>query len=126
MSRLRFSRAVVKLLAHHPLPAVARAAAGYVVAERWTSSLDIILQQLGREILREYRHLNLSIESARELTPHIKRAILRQLEQKLDAEDSSVAYAVNPELLGGFRAVTPVGEFDASVAAKLNQLKSLQ
>ena len=122
-SRQQFARAIVHLLEKHPLKDVARVCAQEIVAQRWTRSIDLIVNDITRELLRTKKHLSITLYSAHELPAKLQKEIASVLEKHSKAETSSVFAITDPSLLGGFRAVTPAGELDTTVATKLNQLK---
>ena len=70
-------------------------------------------------------HLLVDVTSARKLNDSIRDELKQTLKSATEAKRVELVEHIDPELLGGLIARTPVAELDASVRTKLKQLASL-
>lgn len=123
-SRKQLALATISLLEKHSMKEVVAVLAEAIMREKRTNDLEIIAQEIGKQFLLTKEHLDANIETARELTPKTQEEIIDLLKQITSAKTVSARYAINPKLIGGFKAITPVVEIDASLAHPLHQLKA--
>ncbi|MDP3997388.1 MAG: F0F1 ATP synthase subunit delta [Candidatus Andersenbacteria bacterium] len=122
-SRQKFVRALLSLLEKHPVKSVAAVAAPEIIKQGWANSLDLISNDLSRELLRQKKHLEISLTSAYDLPHRLRQQIAKFLADQIHADTTHVTVTIDPALLGGFIATTPAGELDASLSSQINQLK---
>lgn len=125
LSRKSLARAYLKTRAEKGDAHAARALAAALITGRQTRDLDFIIQEIGRELFSTQKELHASVTSAHELSVTLKKELQTLLKNRTGAEKVISTYQVDPALLGGFIAKTPVREIDASIATQLSTLKHL-
>lgn len=123
-SRKQLALATIALLEKHPLKEVAAVLAEEIMQEKRTNDIEIIAKEIGKQFLLVKNHLDASIETARTLTPETREEIVDLLKQITSAKTVSAQYTVNSNLVGGFKASTPIVDINASLARPLHQLKA--
>jgi len=123
-SRKQLALATIALLEKHPSKEVVAVLAEAIMREKRTNDIEIIAQEIGKQFLLTQNHLDANVQTARELTPQTREEIIDLLKKITSAKTVSAEYEINPKLLGGFKAFTPVMEIDASLARPLHQLKA--
>ena len=102
-----------------------RVTAAYLMAHNMDGDVDLVLNDIARELYRQSGHLIVDVTSARKLSDHTREELTRMLKEATNASHVEIAEKINPELLGGLIARTPDAILDASVRTKLKQLASL-
>jgi len=123
-SRKQLALATISLLEKHSLKEVVTVLSEAIMQEKRTNDVEIITQEIGKQLLITKNHLDANVETARALTPETREEIADLLKNITSAKTISATYTVNSKLVGGFKASTPVVEIDASLARPLHQLKA--
>jgi F0F1-type ATP synthase delta subunit len=123
-SRKQLALATISLLEKHSAKEVVAVLAEAIMQEKRTNDVEIIAQEIGKQFLLTKNHLDARVETARALTPQTREEIIDLLKQITSAKTVSAQCTVNPELVGGFKALTPIVEINASLARPLHQLKA--
>jgi F0F1-type ATP synthase delta subunit len=111
-----------KLLAgNHQAHEVLRELAAYLVTERRTRELDLIVRDI-EEMLAANGVVVADVASARPLDATIKAGITAML----DADSVQLRESIDETLLGGVRIDTPGKRFDGTIRHKLNALRAKQ
>jgi F-type H+-transporting ATPase subunit delta len=111
-----------KLLAgNHQAHEVLRELAAYLVTERRTRELDLLVRDI-EEMLAENGVVIADIASARPLDEAVKAEITAMLQ----AKSVQLRESVDETLLGGIRIDTPGKRFDGTIRHKLNALRAKQ
>jgi F0F1-type ATP synthase delta subunit len=127
VSRRELSRAITtKLLAEpsrqkHWLQALA----AYLVVHKMIDDLDMLVNDVARELHTQSGVLTVEVRSAKRLSETLHTEIKQYLSKQTEAKRVNVHESVEPELLGGFIAQTPDAELDASVRTRLRKLASV-
>lgn len=123
-SRKQLALVTIALLEKHPLKEVVAVLAEEIMQEKKTNDIEIIAQEIGKQFLLTKNHLDANVETARELTLKTREEITDLLKQITSAKTVSTQYTINLNLVGGFKASTPIVEINASLARPLHQLKA--
>lgn len=111
-----------KLLAgNHQAHEVLRELAAYLVTERRTRELDLIVRDI-EEMLAINGVVVADIASARPLDEAVKAEITTML----GAKSVQMRESIDETLLGGIRIDTPGKRFDGTIRHKLNALRAKQ
>ena len=99
--------------------------AGYIVDQKLTDSIDLIANDLVREIFALNGELLVQVTTARPLQDAARTELRTMLRNALDAKHIELQEETDAEVLGGFIVRTPDAIMDASVRTKLKQLASI-
>lgn len=99
--------------------------AAYLVEQRATQDVDLILNDIARELLARDGHLLANVTSARGLSEALRSELTKTLRDLTGAKHVELDEQVDASLLGGIIARTPDGELDASVRTRLRQLAAI-
>jgi F-type H+-transporting ATPase subunit delta len=111
-----------KLLAGgHQANEVLRELAAYLVTERRTRELDLIVRDI-EEMLAAKGTVVADVASARPLDATVKAEITKML----GASSVQLRESIDETLLGGIRIDTPGKRFDGTIRHKLNALRAKQ
>ncbi|MGF7228479.1 MAG: F0F1 ATP synthase subunit delta [Candidatus Saccharibacteria bacterium] len=99
--------------------------AAYMVNNKMQDDLDLMVNDLVREIYALSGELLVDVTTARPLSQTIRADIARSLREVTGAREVLLREQTDPELLGGFIARTPDAELDGSLRTKLKQLASI-
>lgn len=99
--------------------------AAYLVEQRMTEDVDLILNDIARELLERDGHLLATVTSARKLSETMRQEVARRLRELTGAKRVELDEHVDASLIGGVKARTPDGELDASVRTRLRQLAAI-
>jgi F-type H+-transporting ATPase subunit delta len=99
--------------------------AAYLIDQALDSDVDLIINDISRELYEQSGHLLVDVTSARKLTDSVRSELTKTLKDATGARRVELAEHIDPSLLGGLIARTPDGRLDASVRTKLKQLASL-
>ena len=103
-----------------------QALAAFLVENRRTDEIDMLVNDISRELFLQKGELVVDVTSARPLTDDIRRELAASLKRATGANDVQLTEAVDPSLLGGLIARTPDAQLDASVRSKLKQLATIK
>ncbi|HEY8999200.1 MAG TPA: F0F1 ATP synthase subunit delta [Candidatus Saccharimonadales bacterium] len=99
--------------------------AAYLVEQRADNDVDLILNDIARELLERDGHLLADVTSARKLSDSLRAELTKTLRELTGAKRVELDEKVDATLLGGVVARTPNGELDASVRTRLRQLAAI-
>lgn len=99
--------------------------AAYLMDHDMSKDVDLVINDIARELYEQSGHLLVDVTSARELSDSTREDLRRMLKQATSATSVELAEHTDPTLLGGLVARTPDAVVDASVRTKLKQLASL-
>jgi ATP synthase F1 delta subunit len=102
-----------------------KALAAYLVANDMTGQVDLIINDIARELFRQEGQLVVEVTSAQELSAEMQRQLTEFLRSETAAKAVELYKTVNPELIGGLIARTPDAELDISVRRSLRQLATV-
>lgn len=125
-SRRKLAQGFVELLDRHPQADVIAFFAQILARHKLAHDLDLFAHDVALELLKRHQHLTATVTTARDVPARALKNIKEALQELTQATHVSVTHEVNPALKGGVMVRTPVGELDASIASKLNYLKSLR
>jgi ATP synthase F1 delta subunit len=99
--------------------------AAYLIDNGMAADIDLIVNDIARELYEQSGHLLVDVASARKLSDGIRDELKQMLKNATAAKRVELVEHVDPELLGGLIARTPDAVIDASVRTTLKQLASL-
>lgn len=99
--------------------------AGYLMDHHMDEDVDLIINDIARELYLQGGHLIVDVTSARALSDGLRTDLAAMLQAATGAKHVELAERTDPALLGGLVARTPDAVLDASVRTKLKQLASL-
>lgn len=99
--------------------------AAYLIDCKQVDSIDLVVNDLLREIAALSGEVLVTVQTARSLQANLRRELVAMLHSELQAKRIVLEETVEPDLLGGFIIETPDAILDASVRSKLRQLASL-
>lgn len=123
-SKKEFAEAALELLEKYSKKEVVKLLAQEIISQKWASEIDIIVKEIGKQMLVKKSILNAEIITARELSDSIKKEITSLLKKITSAETVSLNSVIDPSIIGGFKAITPVIEINGSIKEKINKLKA--
>jgi len=100
--------------------------AAYMVEHNMIDDLDLMVNDVVREVFEQSGELLVNITTAHPLTDEIRKDITKMLKEATKAKEVIMAEAVEPDLKGGFIARTTDAVLDDSVRSKLKQLASIK
>lgn len=102
-----------------------RRLAAYVLVHNMVDQLDVLVNDIARELYEQSGMLTVEVVSARQLNEELRRSITMLLQRETGAEAVTLHETTDQALLGGFVARTPDAELDASVRSRLKKLAAL-
>jgi F-type H+-transporting ATPase subunit delta len=103
-----------------------QALAAYLVETRRVDEIDLIVNDIARELFIQKGELVVDVTSARPLTDSVRAELKHLLKEATDAKEVSLNESIDKSLLGGLIARTPDAQLDASVRTKLKQLATIK
>lgn len=122
-SRRKLAQVTVQLLERYPQAEVAQVVAAELKRRRATRQLPWLLKEMAAMWLTTKGELLTEVASARPLSTGMVRQIKDFLKTVTGADAVSWQMTVDPKLVGGWRAATPLFEIDASLRRKLANLE---
>ena len=99
--------------------------AAYMVDNNMQDDVDLMVNDLVREVYAMSGELLVDVTTARPLTDTLRKEIAHEVAQVTGAKTVALREQTDADLLGGFVARTPDAELDASVRTKLKQIASI-
>lgn len=99
--------------------------AAYILENKLVGSVDLIVNDVLREISVLNGEILVGVTTARPLSSAMRAELTAMLGKALEAKHVVLTENVDPHLLGGFIARTNSATLDASVRNRLNQVASL-
>jgi F-type H+-transporting ATPase subunit delta len=126
-SRRVIARTVASKLLHEPSKRAywVQATAAYVLEQRMADDVELLINDIARELFEQSGHLHTDVTSARTLSESVRTELVRTLREATGATRVELTEHVDASLIGGLIARTPDAQLDASVRTKLKQLASL-
>lgn len=100
--------------------------AAYMVEHNMIDDLDLMVNDVVREVFEQSGELLVSVTTARPLTDTLRKDITKMLKEATSAKEVVMTELVEPEIKGGFIARTSDVVIDDSVRSKLKQLASIK
>ncbi len=102
------------------------ALAAYLIETNRVDEIDLVVNDIARELFRQRGELIVDVTSARPLTDSVRDELKHLMKATTGAYDVQLTEALDPTLLGGLVARTPDSQLDASVRTKLKQLATIK
>lgn len=103
-----------------------KALAAYLIETRRVDEIDLIVNDIARELFEQRGELVVDVTSARPLTDPVRKELKGLLKEVTDAKEVLLSESVDSSLIGGLIARTPDAQLDASVRTKLKQLATIK
>lgn len=103
-----------------------QALAAYLIETRRADEIDLIINDIARELFEQRGELVVDVTSARPLTDPVRSELKKLLKDVTDAKEVLLSESVDASLIGGLIARTPDAQLDASVRTKLKQLATIK
>ena len=123
MTRRQIAKGFVAELQSKSMAVAVKELAAFVITDKRVNDLDLLLEEIRRELQRVAGHVSAEVITAHPLSAKLKEEITKLLKTKTSAVTIDISNTVDESVKGGFIARTAEFEFDASVAGKLAQLK---
>lgn len=127
-SRRVIARTVaVKLLSEpHERKHWVRVLAAYLIETRRADEVDLVVNDIARELFEQRGELIVDVASARPLADQVRHELKALLKEATSAKEVLFTESVDKSLIGGLIARTPDAQLDASVRTKLKQLATIK
>ena len=122
LTRKKLAAAFVRLTARQPMKELVRSLAAELIRTSQTHSIDAVVEEIGRELLRQRKSLHANVTAARELSPTTLKTIKTALQELTAADSVHLNVTVDPAIIGGVVIRTPFMELNASLASTLKAL----
>jgi F-type H+-transporting ATPase subunit delta len=103
-----------------------QATAAYLLEQNMAEDVDLVINDIARELFEQGGHLLVDVTSAHKLSDAVRTDLTSMLKAATGAKHVELAESLDDALIGGLVARTPDAQLDASVRTKLKQLASLQ
>lgn len=103
-----------------------KALAAYMVEHNMIDDLDLMVNDIVREVFEQSGQLLVTVTTAHPLTEALRKDITKMLKEVTKAKEIAMSETVEPEIKGGFIARTTDAVLDDSVRSKLKQLASIK
>jgi F-type H+-transporting ATPase subunit delta len=100
--------------------------AAYMVEHNMINDLDLVVNDVVREVFEQSGELLVNVTTARPLTNELRKDIAKMLQGATKAKEITLQETVDPEIKGGFIARTSDAVIDDSIRSKLKQLASIK
>lgn len=124
ISRVKLAKAYVQLLPAVKQADLTKALARIVVENRLTSQLDLLMEDVRSELLRQYGHGDVEVASAFKLSGRIEDEIKSAVGNLINAKSITVNSSIDKELIGGAMVHGPDFDWDFTIKNKLKKLVS--
>ena len=116
-----------QLLAHPSRQAhIMKELAAYLLEQKMVDDVDLVINDLIRELASVSGAMLVSVESARPLSDAVRKELTQSLQEATGATDVVLSETIDTDLLGGLIARTPDAELDLSVRTKLKRLSAIK
>lgn len=102
-----------------------KALAAYMVEHNMIDDLDLMVNDIVREVFEQSGELLADVTTARPLTDALRKDIAQMLKTATGAQSVVLSETIEPAIKGGFIARTPDAIVDDSIRSKLKQLASI-
>lgn len=122
VSRSQLAKAYVSLLGKFPTARLNLVLAHYVVTNKMTNQVELLLNDINQELLRQHGRIDVDVVAINELNETIKHDLIKLIKAQTGAKQVHLHTTIDKSILGGLIAQTPEHEFDFSLATKLQEL----
>ena len=128
LSRRVIARAVAAKLVDEPKRRNhwIKVTAAYMVEQGIAEDIDLVVNDIARELFALSGHLLADVTSAYPLTDTLREELKRNLRATTNAKHVELSEHIDRDLLGGVVARTPDGVLDVSVRTQLKQLAAIK
>lgn len=123
LSRAKLAAGFVEMLETHSAQHATKALAAQVIEQKLTGQIDLLVSDIGRELLKTRGQLNAEVVSAHKLTHKVLDDVKAILKRETGAKSVTITESIDTGIRGGLIARTADLEFDLSIASKLKQLE---
>lgn len=120
-SLTQLAQAYLKLRQQTSAPHALKALAAVLIHEHRTHQVDLVIREIRQKQLRQGEAF-VAVETAHEVPTSLKRTLEGTLCKLTGARQVTAQYTLQPELIGGFRALTATHEINASLQNILEKL----
>lgn len=103
-----------------------QALAAYLIETNRADEVDLVVNDIARELFDQDGQLIVDVVSARPLNDQVRAELKQTLKAATAAREVDLSEHVDPALIGGLVARTPDAQLDASVRTKLKQLATIK
>jgi len=112
-----------QLAAGTTAPHLARQVAAYLIEQRRTNEVELLIRDIETVLADTYDSVTLSVTSAHVLSAELAAQLVSFIEAKQPGKHAIITETVvDPELIGGVIIQTPTATFDSSIKSQLQQL----
>jgi F0F1-type ATP synthase delta subunit len=122
-SRAKLAQGFVRLLEKQSVKHAVAALAGEIIAQKMTNQVDLLVSDIGRELLKTKGQLDVEVITARKLGDDVLNEVKALLQEATGAKRINLSRSIDPAIHGGLIARTADLELDLSIARKLKQLE---
>ena len=124
ISRRRLAQAITQRLGDDPTSRqkLLMQLAAYLIAHRQKKQLDLLVNDIARELEVQRGHLAVEVRAAHQVSPDVELALKTYLHAATGAQAIELTVTQDASLVGGLVAQTPRFVLDTSVRHQLNQL----
>lgn len=98
-----------------------KALAAALITGKISYRLESVVHEIQRQLLQKGTAI-VEVTSAHKFSPKLQQELMRLIKKMSGANHVEAAYVVNPDLIGGFIATTPMHTIDTSVSGMLHEL----
>ncbi len=103
-----------------------KALAAYLIESGRADEVDLVVNDIARELYVQKGELIADVTSARPLNDAVRTELKRMLKDATNAREVAMTERIDPSLLGGLIVRTPDAQLDISVRTKLKQLATIK
>jgi F-type H+-transporting ATPase subunit delta len=100
--------------------------AAFLVDTNRVNEIDLIVNDIARELFEQKGELLVDVTSARPLSDQVRSELVALLKSSTSAKQVDLTEHIDPTLLGGLIARTPDAQLDVSVRTKLKRLATIK
>jgi F-type H+-transporting ATPase subunit delta len=127
VSRHRLATYIAKQLADGvSSEKLAKQMAAYLVENRMTKQVDLLLQDISGVLASDYGFVSAHVTSAHPLSSDLKAAIAEYIASTGQAKKVELTENTDKDLIGGVVVQTPTAILDSSIRTQLRHLRSIK
>ncbi len=123
VTRSQLAKAYVSLLDKYPASRLNLVLAHYVVKNKMTNNVELLLNDINLELLRQRGRIDVDVVAVNELNDSIRHDLIKLIKTQTGAKQVHLHTEIDKKIIGGLIAQTPSHEFDFSLATKLQELR---
>jgi F0F1-type ATP synthase delta subunit len=124
ISRKKLAQVILNNLIDQPMEKVAKIVAAYLIDNKMTAQLDLLMKDLALLIQKEHKVLHVTAKSAYNLDPDKLTDLANLLKRITNTDITRWNSTIDSDLIGGLTIETPELELDLSIQARLKQLRA--